>query len=143
MNRQMRFPALVAAAILTVSVLATAAGCSDGAEEQDVIEGPETTSTTSTSSGGDQDDGSQLVAPVIVDSAEPVSLPVGGYIDVVSEGVESVRSSDEAVLEVSQPNDDGSATFNAGAEAVATGEATLTVNGADGVLYEVAVTVTD
>lgn len=106
--------------------------CSDGSEDQAVIEGPETTTTEA---------GTQLEAPVIVDSADPVSLKVGQVIDITTDGVTEVKTSDPSVLEVSQPEDDGSAQFNAGATARSEGEATLSVHQNETLLYEVAVTV--
>jgi hypothetical protein len=109
-------------------------GCSDGTEEQDVIEGPETSVA---------DDGNQVVAPVIVDTDDPVTIEVGRAIDVTTDGVTRVDTSDDSVLEVSQPTDDGSAQFNAGATAKAAGTATLTVYDNDKVLYTVEVTVED
>lgn len=84
----------------------------------------------------------RALPPVIVDGPEDLDVEVGAAIDIVTEGVVSVSSSDESVLGVSQPSDDGSATYNAGAVALSTGRATLTVSGADGAtLYEVAVEV--
>ena len=123
-------------ALLAVAVVALVpfAGCSDGAEEQDVIEGPETSVA---------DDGNQVVAPVIVDSDDPVTIQVGRVIDVTTDDVTRVDTSDDSVLEVTQPTDDGSAQFNAGATAKAAGNATLTVYDNDTVLYAVEVTVDD
>jgi hypothetical protein len=122
--------------ILAVAVvsLVLVAGCSDGADEQDVIDGPETSVA---------DDGNQVVAPVIVDSEDPVTIEVGRAIDVTTDGVTRVDTSDDSVLEVTQPTDDGSAQFNAGATAKAAGTATLTVYDNDKVLYAVEVTVED
>ena len=111
---------------------AVIAGCSNAEEQQEVIEGPEVTQP---------DDAAGVVAPLIVDSGDPVTLEVGRSIDVVTDDVTRVESSDTAVLTVSQPSDDGSASFNAGATAVAAGSATLSVYTGDSLAYEVAVTV--
>ncbi|MFV0317191.1 MAG: hypothetical protein ACK5O2_09565 [Microthrixaceae bacterium] len=136
MNVRIRtFSAAAAVSLLTITGLSA---CSDGAEEQDVIEGPETSTTVSTDVPGSD---RSVVAPVIVDSSDPVSIEVGRVIDITTDGVTEVESSDSAVLEVSQPSDDGSAKFNAGATAKAPGNATITVKGDSGVLYEVEVTV--
>lgn len=116
----------------TVAVLVPIVGCSDASEDQEVIEGPQTSVS---------DDSNEVIAPVIVDSADPVTLQVGQSIDVTTADVTKVRSSDNSLLEVSQPTDDGSAKFNAGATAKATGEATLTVYDNETVLYEVDVTI--
>jgi hypothetical protein len=83
-----------------------------------------------------------LVPPVLVTGPDPIDVEVGAIIDVVSDGVERVDTSDDAVLSVTQPSDDGSAQFNAGATAVAEGDAVLSVYGEDDeLLYEVDVTV--
>lgn len=122
--------------ILAVALISVVpfAGCSDGADEQEVIEGPETSVA---------DDGNQVVAPVIVDTDDPVTIQVGRAIDVTTDDVTRVDTSDDSVLEVTQPTDDGSAQFNAGATAKAAGTATLTVWDNDKVLYAVEVTVED
>lgn len=120
-------------AIAAVALVPLAA-CSSGTEDQDVIEGPETSVA---------EDGNEVIAPVIVDSADPVTIQVGRAIDVTTDDVTRVETSDDSVLEVTQPSDDGSAQFNAGATAKAAGNATLTVYDNDKVLYEVEVTVED
>lgn len=125
---------LVLSVAFVAAVIVPFAGCSDGAEEQEVIEGPETSLA---------DDGNAVVAPVIIDSDEPVTIQVGRAIDVTTDDVTRVDTSDDSVLEVTQPSDDGSAQFNAGATAKAAGNATLTVYNNDEVLYEVEVTVED
>lgn len=102
-------------------------GCSDDSS----------TTTTEESTGTTQ----QVVAPIIVDGAEELTVEVGATLDIVTDGVTGVTSSDEAVLEPSQPSTDGSAVFNAGATALAPGDASLTVSGESGVLYTVEVEV--
>ena len=127
-RRSLAVAATASAALMGLGV----SGCSDGAEDQAVVEGPETTTTEA---------GQQLEAPVIVDSADPLTVEVGQVLDVVTDGVTEVETSDAAVLEVTQPNDDGPAQFNAGATAESVGQATLKVRSNAEVLYEVPVTV--
>lgn len=117
-------------ALIGIVVLAPAASCSS--EDSD-----DATTTSTESSTTSQ----QVVAPIIVDGPEQLSVEVGAALDIVTDGVTEVSSSDERVLEVSQPSTDGSAEFNAGARALVGGEATLTVSGEDGELYSVEVEV--
>ncbi len=131
-NRTIR--SITSATLVSLALLVPLTGCSDSTEDQAVIDGPETTDAGTT---GDE----EVVAPVIVEDEKPVRVQAGRSIDVTTEGVTEVATSDEAVLEVTQPRDDGSAQFNAGATAKAPGSATLSVYAGDELLYEVEVTV--
>ncbi len=131
---KLRFSIGVAAVVVGSTLVAPLSGCSDSSEEQNVVEGPQTTV---------HDQQNTVEAPIIVDGPGPVSMKVGQAIDVTTENVTMVKASDNSVLEVSQPTSDGSATFNAGAVAKASGDATLTAYENEKKLYEVEVTVTD
>lgn len=124
--------------MLKITAVATAAlallvgSCSSDSDDAD-----EETTTTTTS----RDEGSTVVAPVIVDAADDVTVEVGEVVVVSNPNATEVTTDDAGVLEVSQAYSDGSAEFNAGAEAVAAGSATLSVFEGDQLLYEVNVTV--
>jgi hypothetical protein len=95
-------------------------------------------------SGSDPDSGSSsALPPVIVDTADDATLTVGEFIDVVTPEADRATSSDPSVLEATDAYSDGSAEFNAGAEAKAPGTAILNVYDGDSLLYEVNVTVTE
>lgn len=117
-------------ALIGMVVLAPLASCSSD-DSSDATTATTAASTTS----------QQVVAPVIVDGPEQLSVEVGAALDIVTDGVTEVTSSDETVLEVTQPSTDGSAEFNAGAAALVAGDAVLTVSGEDGELYTVEVEV--
>jgi len=65
---------------------------------------------------------------------------VGNTLNVTTTNATTIATNNPAVLKVSQPGTDGSATFNGGAVVVGEGDATLTVFGRSGVLYVVNVT---
>jgi hypothetical protein len=126
--------AIGAAALLGVTVLA---GCSSSSDESSSGD-----STSETSEGG----GSQLLPPVIVEPGQTeASARVGDFIDIVVEEIEgtTVATDNPEILKLSQAYDDGSAIFNPGAEALAPGNATITVTLGDGTSYDIAVTVTE
>ena len=126
--------AIGAAALLGVTVLA---GCSSSSDESSSGD-----STSETSEGG----GSQLLPPVIVEPGQTeASARVGDFIDIVVEEIEgtTVTTDNPEILKLSQAYDDGSAIFNPGAEALAPGNATITVTLGDGTSYDIAVTVTE
>lgn len=79
----------------------------------------------------------EVLPPIIVDGPETLTLKVGNTIDITTEGVTEVSTDNPQVLEVTQPSDDGSAQFNAGAVVVDAGEAKLTVSDESGELYVV------
>ena len=126
--------AIGAAALLGVTVLA---GCSSSSDESSSGD-----STSETSEGG----GTQLLPPVIVEPGQTeASARVGDFIDIVVEEIEgtTVATDNPEILKLSQAYDDGSAIFNPGAEALAPGNATITVTLGDGTSYDIAVTVTE
>jgi hypothetical protein len=139
--------AAVAAAAL-LPALPAVQGCSDAEDDAQGIatddEGADATTTeapdaeTDPGAGGD---GAGVEAPIMIDGPDAVSATVGSALDVITDDVTEVRTDNPEVLEVSQPSDDGSAQFNAGATVVGAGEATLSVYGEGGEkLYEVSVT---
>ena len=122
-----KFASVGAISILGVTVLA---GCSSG-------EDPATDTTTSSESN-------QMLPPVIVTADQTdASATVGAFIDiVVDDPANTTIAVDNAeVLEVIQGKDDGSATFNPGAEALSPGTATITVTSPDGSIRDIVVTV--
>lgn len=129
-------------------VLPAVQGCSDAEDDAQGVatedEGIDETTTeapepeTDPGAGGDD---AGVEAPIMIDGPDAVSATVGNALDVISDGVTEVRTDNPEVLEVSQPSDDGSAQFNAGATVVGAGEATLSVYGEGGAkLYDVSVT---
>lgn len=83
----------------------------------------------------------QMLPPVEVNGRANLTVDVGATINVTTPDVEQVTTNNSTVLDVSQPRDDGSAQFNAGAKVIAPGEANLKVYGPDEtLLYTVAVT---
>jgi hypothetical protein len=141
-----------AAAVLLA--LPAASGCSDAEDDAQGIATADKSSGVSTTeeSGDDSDqeaasdtgtggDSAGVVAPIMIDGPDAVEVTVGNALDVITENVTEVKTDNPEVLEVSQPSDDGSAQFNAGATVVGAGEATLSVYGEGGEkLYEVVVT---
>jgi hypothetical protein len=122
-----KFASVSAISILGVTVLA---GCSSGDD-------PATDTTTSSESN-------QMLPPVIVTADQTdASATVGAFIDiVVDDPANTTIAVDNAeVLEVIQGKDDGSATFNPGAEALSPGTATITVTSPDGSIRDIVVTV--
>ena len=84
-----------------------------------------------------------MLPPIEIDGQKTESVKVGDNLNVITKGVTEVKTNNAEVLEVSQPSDDGSAQFNAGAKVVGPGTAKLVVLGADGKLYVVKVTATE
>ncbi|MEY2990142.1 MAG: hypothetical protein RLZZ163_1058 [Actinomycetota bacterium] len=129
--------AIGAAALLGVTVLA---GCSSPSDESSSGD------STSESAEASESGGSQLLPPVIVEPGQTeASARVGDFIDIVVEEIEgtTVATDNPEILKLSQAYDDGSAIFNPGAEALAPGNATITVTLGDGTSYDIAVTVTE
>ena len=127
------------------------AACSNDAEDDGqgiATENEDTKDTKSSDTSEDADtdpgaggDSAGVVAPIIIDGPESVTVEVGWALDVITPNVTEVRTDNPEVLEVSQPSDDGSAQFNAGASVVGSGQATLSVYGEGGEkLYDVSVT---
>lgn len=132
-----RGTAIGAAALLGVTVLA---GCSSSSEEAT------DSATTSQTSEESMDGESQMLPPVIVEPGQTeATASVGDFIDIVVDQIEgtTVSTDNPEILMLSQAYDDGSALFNPGAEALAPGNATITVTLADGTSYDIAVTVTE
>lgn len=107
------------------------------------------TSTSSPSTPPTTPPATPTASPTVTDVLPPIEIDgkktevdatVGDTLDVISDGVTSVSTNNDAVLRVSQPHTDGSAEFNAGAEVVGAGTAKLTVTGATGGDYTVTVT---
>ena len=119
------------------SILAVAAVCLSlsGCSADDAAETPPASPTVETSP--------EVLPPVFIDGPTPVEAAVGDTLVVTSQGVVGVTTDNAEVLRVSQPTSDGSAEFNAGAEAIAAGTAILTVQGENADLYEVEVTVSE
>lgn len=84
-----------------------------------------------------------VLPPIPIDGPGTEKVKVGDTLNVVTSDVTEVSTDNGAVLQVSQPSDDGSAQFNAGAEVVGAGKATLTVTTADGESYKVKVEATE
>lgn len=81
-----------------------------------------------------------MLPPIEIDGQKTQEVAVGDTLNVISKGVTRVSTDNAEVLKVSQPRDDGSAQFNAGAEVMAAGTATLVVSGKKGELYSVKIT---
>lgn len=86
--------------------------------------------------------GGNVLPPIEIDGQKSETVKVGDNLNVITDGVTRVKTNNAEVLEISQPSDDGSAQFNAGAKVVGAGTAKLVVFGADGKLYTVTVTAT-
>ena len=117
--------ALTAIAALTL----TLAACSSS---------DDTTTSSAASAAG-------LPAPVIVEeSATSATVRIGEVIvfNVTDPATTTISVDDPTVLSVTPGRNDGSATFNPGGQALAIGEATVTLTGPDGTVRTVAVTVT-
>jgi hypothetical protein len=122
-----KFAAIGVMSVLGVTVLVGCSSSDDAATE----------ATTSSET-------SQMLPPVIVTADQTdASATVGAFIDiVVDDPANTTIAVDNAeVLEVIQGKDDGSATFNPGAEALSPGTATITVTSPDGSIRDIVVTV--
>ena len=141
-----RRPSSILFATMLAGVLVIAGACSS--EDDSGSDSDSSTTAIADSdagdSGSDPDSGSSsALPPVTVDTADDVALTVGEFIDVVTLEADRATSSDPSVLEATDAYSDGSAEFNAGAEAKAPGAAILSVYDGDSLLYEVNVTVTE
>ena len=132
-------------AALLAGVLTLAGACSSDDDSGSDSDSSTTTSSDSESgdAGSGDSDSTSALPPVIVDTADDVTLTVGEFIDIVTLEADKATSSDPSVLEATDAYSDGSAEFNAGAEAKAPGTAILSVYDGDSLLYEVNVTVTE
>jgi len=120
----------------SATVAATVLFLMAGACSSDSDDAATSTTSTTVATGS-----AAVLPPTIVDGAEDVTVDIGHFVVVSTADATRVETSDTAVLEVSQAYSDGSAEFNAGAEALEAGSAVLTVYNGDEALYEVNVTV--
>jgi len=131
--------AIGASALLGVTLLA---GCSSSSDEPAA---EETTSQEATDESMEQES-TQMLPPVIVEPGQTeATAKVGDFIDVVVDEVigTTIATDNPEVLEISQARQDGDALFNPGAQALAPGEATITVTTPDNTSYDIAITVTE
>ncbi|MFM8895440.1 MAG: hypothetical protein ACKOE2_08730, partial [Actinomycetales bacterium] len=127
---QARAGAMAAAALLGLAALA---GCSSSTPDQ------------GSSSPTAQTGGSQVLPPVIIEPGQTTATAKVGdnlYINVADPVTTTVTTSTPNLVEVTQGYDDGSATFNPGATALAPGDAIITITAADGSAYDLKVTIT-
>jgi hypothetical protein len=83
-----------------------------------------------------------MLPPIEISKAADVPVDLGSVLVVSTKGVTRIGTDNGEVLKISQPTTKGDAKFNAGADAIGPGSATLDVYGAnDAKLYEVNVTV--
>lgn len=119
-----------------------AAGCSSSSTSPSApSESPMASESASPSESGSPI-GGNVLPPIEIDGQKSETVKVGDNLNVITDGVTRVKTNNAEVLEISQPSDDGSAQFNAGAKVVGAGTAKLVVFGADGKLYTVTVTAT-
>lgn len=142
--RTMRNPlttsaAIGASALLGVTLLA---GCSSSSDEP----AAEETTSQETAEESMEDDSTQMLPPVIIEPGQTeATAKVGDFLDIIVEEVigTTIATDNPDVLEISQARQEGEAIFNPGAQALAPGEATITVTTPDNSTYDIAVTVTE
>ena len=120
--------AIAAAAMLGVTLIA---GCS---------------SSNDSSAGESVSQDSQALPPVILEPGETqATAKVGDFIVVkaVQTAGTTIATDQPDILKVQQSYEDGSAIFNAGAQVLAPGNATITVTLPDNSSYQIAVTATE
>ena len=120
--------AIAAAAMLGMTLIA---GCS---------------SSSDSSSGQSVSQDSQALPPVILEPGETqATAKVGDFIVVkaVQTAGTTIATDKPDILKVQQAYEDGSAIFNAGAQVLAPGSATITVTLPDSSSYQIAVTATE
>lgn len=128
--------ALTAVGIMGVALLAGCSSSSDSAES----------SAASASAAGPGN--TSMLPPVIVtEDQTSASCKVGDALDIIvpedAITTTTIASSDEAIVSVTQPEEDGGAFFNAGGECLAPGSATLTLTAPDGTTRDLAITVAE
>lgn len=107
-----------------VAVVALA-GCSTSTSAPS--ESPATPAATSPSAPASPTT-TDVLPPIVVDgSSEGINATVGDVLDITVPNVTKVSTDNSQILEVTQPRDDGSATFNASATVLSAGTATLTI----------------
>lgn len=85
-----------------------------------------------------------VLPPIEITGQKTADVKVGDTLNITTTDVAKVTTDNATVLKVSQPHDDGSAQFNAGAEVLSAGTAKLVVyDKADKELYTVTVTATE
>ena len=120
--------AVAAAAMLGMTLIAGCSSSSDSSSDQSVS----------------QD--SQALPPVILEPGETqATAKVGDFIVVkaVQTAGTTIATDKPDILKVQQAYEDGSAIFNAGAQVLAPGSATITVTLPDNSSYQIAVTATE
>lgn len=120
--------AVAAAAMLGMTLIAGCSSSSDSSSSQSVS----------------QD--SQALPPVILEPGETqATAKVGDFIVVkaVQTAGTTIATDKPDILKVQQAYEDGSAIFNAGAQVLAPGSATITVTLPDNSSYQIAVTATE
>jgi len=142
--RTMRNPlaksaAVGASALLGVTLLA---GCSSSSDEP----AAEETTSQETESESMEGESTEMLPPVIIEPGQTeATAKVGDFIDVVVDEVigTTISTDNPDVLEISQARQEGDALFNPGAQALAPGEATISVTGPENETYDILVTVTE
>lgn len=85
-----------------------------------------------------------MLPPIPVSKGGELAVKVGDHLNVITPDVTNLTTNNPAVLDVSQPYSDGSATFNGGATVLAVGKANLVVSVDGGIeIYTVNVTATN
>jgi hypothetical protein len=118
------------------------AGCSSSSDEPAA---EETTSQEATE-GSMDGDSTEMLPPVMIEPGQSeATAKVGDFLNIVVDEVigTTIATDNPEVLEISQARQDGDAIFNPGAQALAPGEATITVTTPDNESYDIAVTVTE
>lgn len=128
----------------SVAVVALA-GCSTSTSSpsESPVTPPETTSPSPTAPTASPTT-TDVLPPIIVDGTSTgVNATVGDILDITIKNVAKVSTDDASILKVTQAHSDETAEFNASAEALAAGKATLTIETTDGKTTKVTVTVTE
>lgn len=144
----------VGAALAAVAVAALAlTACSSGSPSD---AGGETAAEAAGDSAGDSagssegveitDENLDMLAPImIVPEQTEAEANVGDFVDImVDDPVNTtVTSSDPAIIDIMPGRDEDGVLYNPGGEALAAGNATLTVALPDGTSYDIALTVSE
>jgi hypothetical protein len=140
----------VGAALAAVAVAALAlTACSSGSPSD---AGTETAADAADDSAGSgegveiTDENLNMLAPImIVPEQTEAEANVGDFVDImVDDPVNTtVTSSDPAIIDIAPGRDEDGVLYNPGGEALAAGNATLTVTLPDGTSYDIALTVSE
>lgn len=131
MNQPVRIAVIASAALISAAALA---GCSTSIDDRD------------SSSPSAQVGGSQVLPPVIIEPGQTqASAKVGDTIVInAADPVKTtISTSTPELVEITQGYDDGSATFNPGAKALAAGTAVITVTPAVGASYDLTISIAE